>query len=1076
MNQISKNPAYAHVKMSHTKLHNLSNNGHIKIHKNNRGYNYISLKELERVVQQEETEENNLITLNVLDTDEKYKHLYLNWNKTISLIESKQLELKITISGYKAITKSSLENYLNDSPIKTNLVTINKLLKEIKYTNNKFELISEKFLNYALNNGFEYEYDNKRHLINLDSLGSFVSIFKENWKTIEETVVKLNTTSELFNSFLKQNDIFKLNFSGVKYFNLSNTVAEFENWNRNKQKKAYETEMTKNLELQEQHQRQLNIKFYKEHRTLECALNEIKKKKINIFNVKICEALFNANKYNLIKRDNELHIKLTDIEDFVSSFVSIPFPNDKQQSFITRTNIHTILLKEFNLAYININSFRDYSNIFYYSHKEAINLLNVSETVFNNIKKEYIKKENFFYYPSYQTFYYNNTIINNLIEKQKKVSSEWISAVEAFEFINKRMLDYYAVKVNRIRRKEIPVFMRSYSPTGRYLYNKNDIQNVTQIIEMNRQLESLDIRNPVNILETGINEIYKLLFPTYAKKSEEMWFYYIKKQVLEINRSVHGTWSFIKQLISCTEIVIKAVENKQNEIINFSSNDMNIFFMGPEHIPKDYKLIFWKFIKELHSKLLILTMDSNKKPFNLKNVYKYSEIPIKKKREKNIYVFPQYLQLYDYANDISYHKQKAIDDARKNILEENCNRYDSIWLFMIVNLNNPWNHEEITLLPSIDLSKTKITNFDWLEKNDIELEDARTILFQYRMWDSKRLKTGIQQNFHISNELLGAFATAAAICQLRSNGERHPLLNRLIDFKTSGQRLKNTHKPYKAFFNNFDASFRYENIKLARSIISYKNVILTEYLEPGDESLKHDRGHSNMETTNIYIQLPKEHVDFLSKQLFSRDFLGNVYYNFSNLLYGETNNRTLQTERIIALKERFENVLSIESISGVLNELSKERNSVREIIYGLDTGSAAALYNKINYNSLPAKEKNYQCLSYPKSCIYPGRSCARCPIAIPNLLAIFRVVDDLMVTIKELKRLFNVGSVHEKTVLSNKIHQHLLDFGSCISQFSEKDEDEVYRLLSIERNEFISFLTTLPNFNQYITFHERMGI
>ena len=141
--------------------------------------------------------------------------------------------------------------------------------------------------------------------------------------------------------------------------------------------------------------------------------------------------------------------------------------------------------------------------------------------------------------------------------------------------------------------------------------------------------------------------------------------------------------------------------------------------MGPKEIPKAYKKIFTSFFTELHSQLQELAKLSGKKLFNLDNLLT-NHLKSDSKRIKTIYKFQDFLDLYDYANDIKLHKTKAINDVRLNIKGQSCSRYDSMWLFIITNLNNPWNHGDIINLPSIELYLTKITDLECLEQNEID--------------------------------------------------------------------------------------------------------------------------------------------------------------------------------------------------------------------------------------------------------------------------------------------------------------------------------------------------------------------
>lgn len=1056
LNQVKVNPKYSHVRMSHERIQNLEKNGHIKIYRTDRGFQYVSLSDLEVIVQREKVESETLVKINELNTSSKYKHLNLHWDKTKALIQNGELVSATTIQGYQAVTLASLNEYL-EKLSNDKYVAKEKLSQELK--------LSKVLMKFALDNGVKHKVTGNVTLVNLKSLSVFINDFKDTWFSTEEIISKSKVTPHLFYKFTKTHRIKPLKLGTSHYYQYHTIKADLEHFYNEYQKNE---EILKNSREDKKAQ-----SLIKNCVNLQQSILKLNNRDIYLNDEKDYISFIRSFDVEFIKYKDILYVKIDALNKIISSSVKVHLLNDAMLNFCQKNNIFVFTQDGTNLAFIKSELFDNFRDTFYYSTEESIKKLNTTITSFkNSINKTYINNKYVLKIGTEKNYFFKETIIE-LVKKQQDYLSKWYLPKQAHKFINKKMLEHYSSIAKKIRTTEIFPLLRTVESQGKRLYNKEDVHNLLDELEKNKQFDSLDISSPAKVLEIAIDSIYNLQFESTASKTSDIWHYFIKKEALERNRSEIGTRSYLKQMIACTEILIKATSETQKEIFAFTSNEMNLYFMAPETIPKDYKRIFYKFITSLHKQLNELALTAGKKAFNINNVIKVQDFPTNKK-EKSIYPFSQYLELYDYANNIDYHKQKAIDDVRKNINQKNCTRYDSMWLFMIVNLNNPWNHEEITLLPTIDLTRTKVKNLDWLENNNIDLVDANAIFMQFRLWDSKRLKTGIKQNFHISSELLIAFATATAICQLRNEQEQIQDNNRLIDFKTAYQKLRHSHKPYTEFFKNFNSNFKYENLKLARSIISYKNLILTEFLEPDDESLKHDRGHAEMESTNIYVHLPKEHFDFLCKQLFSRDFLGNVYYNLSNIFYGHTQDRVEQTERIVALKKRFETILRVEGISNILNELSSEDNMVQEIIYGLDIGNVESLYNKINCNALPAKEKDYQCLNYQKGCLYSSRSCSRCPLSIPNYLAIMRIVDNILLTANEINSVFNTDNVQKKIVLSNKLHQYLLDFGSCIVRFSSEDKEEIYKIISIEREAFLALLTSLPNYQQFISYHEKL--
>ena len=111
------------------------------------------------------------------------------------------------------------------------------------------------------------------------------------------------------------------------------------------------------------------------------------------------------------------------------------------------------------------------------------------------------------------------------------------------------------------------------------------------------------------------------------------------------------------------------------------------------------------------------------------------------------------------------------------------------------------------------------------------------------------------------------------------------------------------------------------------------------------EITKFIRSHSNEETTNIYIDIPQEQMDFITNQIFDLGHFGYAYDALSELILQEPiDNREERTQTSLALKEVFGNVYHIEQVARYLNRLSEEQQIVYKVIRGLSLEERKNLY------------------------------------------------------------------------------------------------------------------------------------
>ena len=237
----------------------------------------------------------------------------------------------------------------------------------------------------------------------------------------------------------------------------------------------------------------------------------------------------------------------------------------------------------------------------------------------------------------------------------------------------------------------------------------------------------------------------------------------------------------------------------------------------------------------------------------------------------------------------------------------------SSWLYVLLHLNNAWRHSDVITFRQVNLSGTQITDLNWMLENEISDEDVDYIIKQVYRAEFMISKTQVKNYFFCSEELKKPFATAIAICQLRNNA-LSPLRESIIDFGNKKQNFSDARSRH--YFELYDnEEFYFSSRKMNRSLLSYIYVLLSKMQKgtAGLKTIQKMRGHVEKETTYIYVDIPEEELNFLSRQLFTRGSFGFIYDTFLDVLQGVEIDREKRTTEVQLLEKFFGGIYKIVS-------------------------------------------------------------------------------------------------------------------------------------------------------------------
>jgi hypothetical protein len=598
------------------------------------------------------------------------------------------------------------------------------------------------------------------------------------------------------------------------------------------------------------------------------------------------------------------------------------------------------------------------------------------------------------------------------------------------------------------------------------IYLKEDVLSFNEQRQKEKEIENIIHQtdsNSYDILQTALSAS-DIQFSEKGKKTEAYWFKYLKRKGSKSKASDASKKKEVRVLFNTTVLLTEMTSLK--EIFDYTERELNLSIFNSS-TASSVQTEMYKFLRQVSDTRTDSDLYIRYKFNNLKNIYKKKK---NTQNEKTIYSIDEYIRLIDYAKDIEKHKKRAIEDIRLQIKGEGHKHRDSSWLYVLLHLNNAWRHYDVTLFPRINLKETQIESMeplnalDWLEKNNLNKKEIATIVNQVKRMPFIHSKTKKKRYFFCSEELSDAFVHALVLCELRCR-ICQPLSEMVIDFGNRPRNFKETQR--RTYFEGYDSDFTFKSKQMNRTLISYVYSVIKKTTNRNPlEVTKYVRSHASEETTNIYIDIPQEQMDFITSQLFDLGNFGYAYDALSELLLPETPmDREERTKNSLMVKKVFGDAYQIEQTARYLNRLTEEQQIVRKVIEGFTLRERQEISDSIKIGQHPAKKEGYQCIY--RACKFPSRDCEKCQFAVPNFYALSQLADDFYLKLNEFKRKFDTTPKDgEKIRLSNNLYSYLYLIGAAVDKFGKDTVSSFFEngLESVKEE-----LALIPSAREYVT-------
>lgn len=596
----------------------------------------------------------------------------------------------------------------------------------------------------------------------------------------------------------------------------------------------------------------------------------------------------------------------------------------------------------------------------------------------------------------------------------------------------------------------------------KYVYPKKVIDNHLRSLEFSGLIERYKNELEYNTLPDKIFlKVVKELdlnFLDLVKETETAWHNFASKKLLSSNGNIKTIKKLFVRFIKITELLQSKLISK--EIMDMTSNEINFVFLNNK-VPSTYKEVLYSFFNHLllrfsNCKYLVSELNN---PYVEKN-----ERLANSKHNKQIYSINEFLTLLDYVKDIQRHKDNALSEYKKKPMCETKGNYESIWLYVMLHLNNGWRSTDfIEKIPRIPLS-IPVQDYKSFENYNLTLEESTKIIWELtsNLMNVYHNKNGKRAFFFISEDMIVPVANAIVLCELKAqliNSKR----NNLIDLGNSNELTTSMHDK---FFKTFPINnFKFKSLMANSTFITFVNSILKQKTNRNPlEITKFIRNHDSLDTTNRYVHVNEEHLNKISKQLFDKGYFGYTYDYLKQIVIGESQNNSMENNEKNLLATVFGDIYKIENLSIMLNAIEEQKKPLYEFVKSLSQEQQREVLDLINMNQLPAKESFWQCIL--GDCLYLDRKCNSCPFAIPHFYVLTKTVHNLNNLIPKLEQIKNISYKGERVRLANLLYKNLSLISTAKKQFGE---NVLSSFLGKDYSDFLNNIRSLDSISENLT-------
>jgi len=665
---------------------------------------------------------------------------------------------------------------------------------------------------------------------------------------------------------------------------------------------------------------------------------------------------------------------------------------------------------------------------------------------------------------------YPKNVVEELIRKKETFFKRYITLKEIAQYLGKNSINEAVINKNILKRHPYPIYAKDKDNFAEYVYEREAVYK--RIEEYRASPLGAVIKINEFHMDTSIETFYARL-ENYALWDEftkdniytaKSWFRFVEAWLDRTKGNKNHVNMLINKLVKTTPMIKDMlVKNSKAESYMLTGKEVELYMRGiGKH---QFAYIIELYLKEVAAD----------EGIRYKGMIKYEDIPLadriyprKKQRKDDIYTFEEYQLVFNYCLDIKQHVTKGIEDWNGTGKMQ----YLSMWLYVIIHLNDSWRHGDIVEFPILNvediLMEYQIKDINWFLNNEITLSMARRVFFRVHQWELTISKTQVVGVFWCSDIVLPAFATVVLMLQVVLK-EDNICSEHLINFSTKDNRT-NENLIGKFFNTDEFINFKFSSLKFNKTIMTYIYYIANLSGDP--KSLLYVsrmREHLNeMTTIAHYIKINKNAIEGLSSQLLKRGEFGYITALLLKKLNGEQLNFEELTQQIEQVNDTFGDILKVNSTIAFMNTLRNERLEVFQKISSMSFEETQDLLTDIYLRKLPSKDsKDILCAYGRKKCVCPQKSCYDCMYHIPTIYALTSLYKALLNDIKSIE---NCKIPSKRISISISAERKKQTIREAISKFGK---EAVYSCFECTRDEFLDEMAKIPSAEEIVKLLER---
>lgn len=644
----------------------------------------------------------------------------------------------------------------------------------------------------------------------------------------------------------------------------------------------------------------------------------------------------------------------------------------------------------------------------------------------------------------------------------------WEDHIESNE-----ILGLYGKNINAVTTKVKIINTPSYAilleNPAKFCYPRKEvldiINNISNIEEI-RQISGDNSFETFFLKLESYNKWNNLKSSTYTK---EKWLEFVKGKLSSSQAAPQTIEGDIRNYVTVSLWLNEMLEKYDvTEIYILTSFQINSSFK--QYNNKTCKNILYSFLSQVNIDIKLLQISDIRNGihgFRFENIInpRYDKKPSQpKKKNKTIYDFEMYSEVFKYCTNLPFHIEKSL----QSIKEKNNILYLSVWLYVVLHLNNAWRHGDVANFPRIYmedlLDEFEIKDIEWFSEHKLTLAQARKVITRVRYNEFKVSKTQVAGHFFCSDDLAPTVATIILMIEtFMTSNASSPLIENepLMKFYVKHNKTRD-YMTYEFFQHMEIKDFAFKSKKMNKSVMSY--IYYLSNISNDSEALKYVqymRSHQSDSSPLFYINLDFNSLNTLSKQLFERGEFGFVSSLLINRLNASALDFKSETEQISWLNTSFGDSIKLESTAGFLNSIKNERNLVINLLMEKSLEECQVILTDMFAKNLPSRQSDVQCLVSKKGCQNPQlEGCFNCPYHIPSIYALTSLCNSLLddlnnynITLNKAKQLKLIINIHRKRII----------FKEALAQFGR---EYTYNCLGLTKEELLDKLQVIPELEE----------